>query len=133
MTTYVKRTQRDYSLAFKLAVVEQIEKGELTYKQAQYKYGIQGCSTVLTWLRKHGTLNWRQDNPSSQLRIMPMTESSELTPEQRIKILEQQLAEMTEKAMFFETFVHVMEDDFGLKITKKSLAAIEKKRQSQSR
>lgn len=35
-----KRTQRDYSLAFKLAVVDQVEKGELTYKQAQYRYGI---------------------------------------------------------------------------------------------
>ncbi|WP_189407039.1 hypothetical protein [Alteromonas halophila] len=29
-----KRTQRDYSLAFKLAVVEQVEKGEMTYRQA---------------------------------------------------------------------------------------------------
>ncbi len=29
-----KRAQRDYTLAFKLAVVEQVEKGELTYKQA---------------------------------------------------------------------------------------------------
>ncbi|KHA57512.1 transposase, partial [Aeromonas hydrophila] len=29
----VKRTQRDYSLTFKLAVVEQIEKGELTCHQ----------------------------------------------------------------------------------------------------
>ena len=38
----VKRTQRDYSLTFKLAVVDQIEKGELTYKQAQARYGIQG-------------------------------------------------------------------------------------------
>ena len=28
-----KRTQRDYSLAFKLLVVEQVEKGELTYKR----------------------------------------------------------------------------------------------------
>ncbi|MDO3388013.1 IS3 family transposase, partial [Gilvimarinus sp. SDUM040013] len=53
----VKRTQRDYSLSFKLAVVDQIEKGELTYKQAQVRYGIQGRSTVLVWLRKHG----RQD------------------------------------------------------------------------
>src|SRR5690606_16760097 len=43
----VKRTQRDYSLAFKLAVVDQVEKGELTYKQAQERYGIQGRSTVL--------------------------------------------------------------------------------------
>ena len=31
----VKRTQRDYNLGFKLAVIEQVEKGELTYKQAQ--------------------------------------------------------------------------------------------------
>jgi hypothetical protein len=31
----VKRTQCDDSLTFKLALVEQIEKGELTYKQAQ--------------------------------------------------------------------------------------------------
>ncbi|OPE35504.1 hypothetical protein APB42_33100 [Pseudomonas aeruginosa] len=46
----VKRTQRDYSLSFKLAVVDQIEKGELTYKQAQVRYGIQGRSTVLVWL-----------------------------------------------------------------------------------
>ncbi|HDS1059622.1 TPA: IS3 family transposase, partial [Pseudomonas putida] len=54
----VKRTQRDYSLSFKLAVVDQIEKGELTYKQAQMRYGIQGRSTVLVWLRKHGRQDW---------------------------------------------------------------------------
>ncbi|MDR6232805.1 hypothetical protein Q3H58_004928 [Pseudomonas psychrotolerans] len=46
----VKRTQRDYSLTFKLAVVDQVEKGELTYRQAQERYGIQGRSTVLVWL-----------------------------------------------------------------------------------
>ncbi|MDP5293188.1 helix-turn-helix domain-containing protein, partial [Oceanimonas sp. CHS3-5] len=54
----VKRTQRDYSLTFKLALVEQIEKGELTYKQAQARYGIQGRSTVLVWLRKYGRQDW---------------------------------------------------------------------------
>ena len=53
-----KRTQRDYTLGFKLSVVEQVEKGELTYKQAQNRYGIQGRSTVLVWLRKHGKLDW---------------------------------------------------------------------------
>jgi hypothetical protein len=34
------RTQRDYSLGFKLAVVSQVEKGDMTYKQAQKSYGI---------------------------------------------------------------------------------------------
>ncbi|HYK77920.1 MAG TPA: IS3 family transposase, partial [Daejeonella sp.] len=45
-----RRSQRDYSLAFKLEVVQQVEKGELTYKKAQRYYGIQGRSTVLVWL-----------------------------------------------------------------------------------
>lgn len=44
----IKRTQRDYTLAFKLSVIEQVEHGELTYKEAQKRYGIQGRSTVLT-------------------------------------------------------------------------------------
>ena len=32
MESRIKRTQRDYTVAFKLAVVEQVEKDELTYK-----------------------------------------------------------------------------------------------------
>ena len=47
MKSSTKRTQCDYSLAFKLSVVDQVEAGELAYKQAQNRYGIQGRSTVL--------------------------------------------------------------------------------------
>ena len=43
-----KRTQRDYSLAFTLSVVEQVERGELSYNHAQQRYAIQGRSTVLS-------------------------------------------------------------------------------------
>ena len=32
----------------------------MTYKQAKKIYSIQGRSTVLTWLRKHGKMNWTQ-------------------------------------------------------------------------
>lgn len=84
MKQYVKRTQRDYSLYFKLAVVEQVEKGEMTYRQAQERYGIQGCSTVLNWLRKYGQLDWQSPAPRSA-RGGLMTKSLPLTPEQRIK------------------------------------------------
>jgi len=38
----IKHTQRDYSLSFGLELVDQIENGELTYKQAQPPYCIQG-------------------------------------------------------------------------------------------
>jgi len=54
----IKRTQCDYMLGFKLQIVTAVEKGDMTYKQAQSTYGIQGRSTVLTWLRKHGKMNW---------------------------------------------------------------------------
>ena len=83
-----KRTQRDYSLAFKLSVVEQVEQGELTYKEAQRRYGIQGRSTVLVWLRKHGLQDW--DVPASRAGVvatMPDKTSKPQTPEQRIKAL----------------------------------------------
>lgn len=80
-----KRTQRDYSLAFKIQVVDEVEKGYLTYKQSQRKYGIQGRSTVLIWLRKHGTLDWTSKTPMKK-KAPPKTYISQL--EAKIKRLE---------------------------------------------
>ena len=128
MTTTFKRTQRDYSLAFKLAVVDQVEKGELTYKQAQNKYGIQGRSTVLVWLRKHGRLNWDQGASSLHLKGDPMNEANKLTPEQRIKELETELTETKRKAEFFEHMIMVLKRDYGVSVSKKPLAKRSKKR-----
>ncbi|HEY0285906.1 MAG TPA: IS3 family transposase, partial [Pseudomonas sp.] len=54
MESAKRRSQRDYTLTFKLSVVDQVEKGEHSYKEAQERYGIPGKTTVLTWLRKHG-------------------------------------------------------------------------------
>ena len=129
MKPTTKRTQRDYSLAFKLAVVDQIEKGELTYKQAQDRYGIQGRSTVLVWLRKHGKLDW-------SLGISPLhpngahmcNEKTPLTPEQRIKELEQQLTETQQKAEFFEAVVDVLKKDYGVSVVKKRRGKSSKKK-----
>ncbi|MHC5201023.1 transposase [Myroides sp. LJL119] len=70
----VKRTQKDYTLTFKLQVVQQIEQGQLSISQAALKYGIQGNQTIKNWLKKFGDFDW--DN---QLR-KPM----EMTPEQKI-------------------------------------------------
>lgn len=50
-----------------------------------------------------------------------------LTPEQRIKELEQQLAESEVKAQFFEAVVKVMNTEFGATLTKKQLAALSRK------
>src|SRR5215213_6886642 len=82
---YLKRTQKDYSLAFKLQLIDEVEKGLLTWKQSQKKYGIQGRSTVLVWLRKHGTLDWTSKAPMKK-KAPPKTYISQL--EAQIKRLE---------------------------------------------
>jgi transposase-like protein len=51
----VRRSQCADSLPFKLAVVGEVGRGELSYKQAQRRYGIQGRSTFLTWCRRYAT------------------------------------------------------------------------------
>jgi transposase-like protein len=84
--TRKKRSQRDYSMSFKLSVIDEIEKGNLTYQQAQDLYGIQGKSTVLVWLRKYGNLDWKYPK-SSPLSKMHKEE----TPAQKIKRLEKEL------------------------------------------
>ncbi|WP_368158915.1 IS3 family transposase [Aeromonas sp. R10-2] len=125
----VKRTQRDYSLTFKLSLVEQIEKGELTYKQAQVRYGIQGRSTVLVWLRKHGRQDWSQGASVRAGRSITMPDPDNQTPEQRIKELEQQLALMSQKAQFFEAVVDVLKNDYGVSIGKKATRQVLSQRQ----
>lgn len=125
-----KRTQRDYSLAFKLSVVDQVEKGEMTYKQAQDRYGIQGRSTVLNWLRRYGLLDWSSDRPYSNGEDTLMADQqTNLTPEQKIKQLEAELAETRMKAEFFEAVVEVMERDYGATLSKKRFKkSLQKKR-----
>lgn len=123
MSIGIKRTQRDYTLAFKLSVVDQVEHGELTYKEAQKRYGIQGRSTVLTWLRKHGHLDW-SNLSSSDLLSTEMNKKPSLpqTPEQRIKALEAELKDANLKAQLFEAMLDVIKTEYGVKLPKKPLS-----------
>lgn len=124
MSIGIKRTKRDYTLAFKLSVVEQVEHGELTYKEAQKRYGIQGRSIVLMWLRKHGHLDW-YNLSSSDLVSTEMTKKPALpqTPEQRIKALEAELKDANLKAQLFEAMLEVIKTEYGVKLPKKPLRA----------
>ena len=110
-----KRTQRDYNLGFKLAIVSQVEKGEMTYKQAQKAYGIQGRSTVLVWLRKHGTLDWSK--PKTRLTCNTMKE----TPAQKIKRLEKELSDEKLKNKILNTMIDISDQQYGTSIRKKYL------------
>jgi len=113
-----KRSQRDYNLGFKLSVVSQVEKGEMTYKQAQKAYGIQGRSTVLVWLRKHGTLDWT--NPIVHSMKSP---SKKETPAQKIKRLEKELEDEKIRTSVLNSMVDVFDKQYGAGLRKKFLPA----------
>lgn len=109
-----KRSQRDYSMGFKLQVVGEVERGEYTYKQAQKVYGIQGRSTVLVWLRKHGNLDWNQ--PKSH--YMPSPKRKE-TPAQKIKRLEKELDDAKTMNLILNTMIDISDEQYGTGIRKK--------------
>ena len=113
----IKRSQKDYNLGFKLAVIEQVEKGELTYKQAQRQYGIQGRSTILVWLRKHGRLDW--SNPYE----VTMSKSKQ-TPAQLIKQLERQLDDERTRNLILNKMVDVCDKEYGMSLRKKYSAEV---------
>lgn len=121
MDQEMRRSQRDYSLAFKLSVVEQVEKGEMTYKQAQSRYGIQGRSTVLVWCRKHGLQDWSDPKGRGQRRkTMTDKPAKPPTPEQRIKALERQLKEEQQKSALFGKVIDIMRDEYGVSVKKRA-------------
>ena len=78
---YFKRTQKDYSLSFKLEIVQEIEQEFLTRSLARDKYGIQSSSTITRWFKIYGNFDWQEQSPTSISK----------TPEQRILELEQQV------------------------------------------
>lgn len=111
----IRRSQRDYSLAFKLQVISLVETGQCTYKEAQRRFGIQGRSTVLVWLRKHGTLDWKipiaMNTPESKIKEL----------EAKLQKLEKELKEERLKREMSETILEVAEEQFGIAIRKKYL------------
>lgn len=116
LTLPVKRTQKDYSLAFKLTVIDEVESGSLTYKKAQKKYGIQGRSTVLIWLRKHGRLNWENKEFMKERR----------TPHQKIIDLEKKIKRLEMEKEVLNRTIDIADDMLGTQIRKKYLPLLSK-------
>jgi transposase-like protein len=109
-----KRTQKDYTLAFKLQVVDEVEKGELSQDAAQRKYGIQGNATILVWLRKHGRLDW------SAKRNM----GKKATPNKKIKELEKKIKRLEDEKEILNTAIDIADEMLHTDIRKKYLSLL---------
>lgn len=121
-TGYLKRTQKDYSISFKLQVVQEIESGELGRTEACHKYGIQAKSTVREWLRKYGNFDWENQ---SKITMAKTPEQKILELEAKVKLLEKQkaraehLAERADKkVIIFDMLVDMAEKEYDIQIRK---------------
>jgi transposase-like protein len=121
---YKKRSQKDYSISFKLSVVKEIEAGVLSVTRANKQYGIQGNATVINWLRKYGTFDWENQMPSN----MPNTQEQRLMElEAKVKLLEKQKAMLEhqveradKKAIIFDMMIDLAEKEYNISIRKNS-------------
>lgn len=121
---YVKRTQKDYTMSFKLQVVHEVESGELSRQGACRKYGIQASSTITQWLRKYGNFDWENQTSSSMAKT---PEQKILELEQKVRLLEKQKnrleaqAEQSDKkAIIFDMMIDLAEKEYNIDIRKNS-------------
>ncbi|HJD91645.1 hypothetical protein [Bacteroides coprosuis] len=125
---YVKRTQKDYTLSFKLEVVGQVERGELSLSEARLKYGIQGHNTIRVWLQKYGNFDWENQCPNNMTKSKTQTI---LELEQKIKLLEKQNATLEHraeqsdrKAAIFDMMIDMAEQEYNISVRKNSLPGL---------
>lgn len=121
---YVKRTQKDYSMSFKLQVVQEIERGELSTHGAVKKYGIQARSTVVNWLRKHGNFDWQNQTPSNmpkspKQKLLELEQEVLLLKKQKA-FLEKQVEQADKKAIIFDMMIDLAEKEYNIPIRKNS-------------
>ena len=136
---YTKRTQKDYSMSFKLQIVQDIERGVLSATEATKKYNIQCRKTVVNWLQKFGNFDWDNQTPhnmpkSPQQRIMELEVQVKLLEKQKA-LLEQQSFVADKKAVIFDMMIDIAEKEYKIDIRKNSspeqLIVLEKNKNKQ--
>jgi transposase-like protein len=85
----VNRQAIRYSEAFKIEVVREVEKSGKSFEEVRRKYGIRGCDTVQSWVRKYGN-----GSMGKVIRVERPEEINELKRlRDRVKRLETALAD----------------------------------------
>jgi len=95
-----------YSEAFKLKVVDEIERGKLTISEASRLYEIKGSSTIYKWIRRYG----RNHLISKTVRIEMKNEKDIIrAKEEKIRELEKALASTTVQNLCQKCYIESLE------------------------
>ena len=121
---YIRRTQKDYSMSFKLSVVQEYEGSSISLGSLQRKYGIQGSQTVKRWIEKYDNF----DVPNKSHHPMEKSKDQKLLElEQKVRMLERKNARLEKeleqkdmKAGFFDMMIDIAEKEYHIDIRKNS-------------
>ena len=121
---YLKRTQKDYTMSFKLQIVQDIEQGKMSISQVKKVYGIQSRSTIVQWLRKFGNFDWDNQTPSNmpkspEQKIMEL-EAQVMLLEKQKALLEREAYVSDKKAIIFDMMIDIAEKEYQIDIRKNS-------------
>ena len=111
-----QRSIRRYSLAVQQQVVQEIESGKYSIRQAQQLYDIGGSQTIARWLRRHG----KQHLLSTIIHIQMQDERPKIQQlEARVRELEGALANAHLEKICLQGLVEVLEEEDGERVKKK--------------
>jgi transposase-like protein len=114
-----------YSEAFKREVVREVEQAELTYGEAQRKYGIKGEMTVGRWVRRYGN-----GTRGRVIRVEKPEEINELQRlKERVRALESALADANIDVALERAYTRIACERAGIK----DVEAFKKKTAGQQR
>lgn len=108
-----KPTYQGYSYAFKVAIVDRVEQGQVSMNQAAKEYDV-SRSAIQKWVKKYGNLD-------KKLRSM-----GGKSPKQEIAELKKKLNEAETAALIWKTAVEILEEDFQIDAKKKYLTEYQK-------
>jgi len=110
--------QLRYSEAFKLKVVDEIEKGRYSEADVRKVYGINGGATVSRWLRKYGF----NDDVGKVIRIEMKDERDKIKQLEKEKHeLERALAKTQVKVLAYEALIDIAKEDYGIDLKKNGM------------
>ncbi len=101
-----------YSEAFKMAIVRELEMGDVPFEQVRRKYGIRGMGTVQRWVRKYGN-----GTRGKVIRVEKPEEIHELERlRRRVRQLESALADANIEAALERGYTELACERAGLEV-----------------
>ena len=105
-----------YSEAFKLKVVEEVEKRHLTVTEAMHLYDIKGGATIYNWIRKYG----KNHLLKRIVRVQMKDEKDKISElERENRNLKSAVASLTLHNICLQSYIEVVEEGEQLDAQKK--------------